>query len=462
MLGCIPVILSGGSGTRLWPMSRELFPKQFQKLISDRSLLQETAERIPSAPFIVCNHQHRLIVSEQICDARKIIAEPISRNTAPAVAVAALLADETDEDAVLLVMPSDQMIKDVAAFREAVKKGQELAHQGYLVTFGIVPDRPHVGYGYIQVGESIGSAGHKVDRFVEKPDKERAEAFLAAGKFMWNSGIFMFSAKAILAELQRFSPETIELARRAIADGTNDGTELLLDRSAFEAIPGQSVDIAVMERTDRAAVIPVEMGWSDIGSWSSLWEVAPADEHHNALIGDVVAVDTKNSYIRSEKQLVTTLGVEDLIVVATNDVVLVAAKECDQQVKGLVETLKAKDRPEASQTDRVHRPWGWYQTINEGQRFRVKHILVHPGQKLSLQKHWHRSEHWVVVTGTGLVTCDDKTFVLRENESTFIPAATVHRLENPGRVPLRIIEVQSGDYVGEDDIVRLEDVYGRN
>jgi mannose-1-phosphate guanylyltransferase/mannose-6-phosphate isomerase len=459
----IPVILSGGAGTRLWPLSRELRPKQLLPLTGDVTLLQDTAQRIAGRPFVVCNQEHRFIVAEQLreigIEPRGIVIEPVGRNTAPAAAVAALLA-ERDPDALLLVMPSDHQVKDTAAFRAAVAKAVPLARAGMLVTFGIQPTEANTGYGYIRRGQPL-DGGFKVESFVEKPDRATAEAYLASGEYLWNGGIFLFAASTYLAELGKRLPEMVAQCRTALADGASDLFFFRLADAAFAAIKGQSIDYAVMEHTDRAAVVPVDMGWSDIGSWSALWQESSPDADGNVLLGDVLATATRNSYVRSEGRLVATLGVEDLVVVATDDAVLVADKAHDQDVKKIVEDLKAANRPEASQGTRCWRPWGWFQTIDDGARFRVKHIQVNPGSKLSLQKHWHRSEHWIVVTGTALVTCGDNTFMLRENESTFIPAGTVHRLENPGRVPLRMIEVQSGEYVGEDDIVRIEDDYGR-
>ncbi len=463
MAEVIPVILSGGAGTRLWPLSREMRPKQLLPLTGERTLLQQTAQRVGSRPIVVCNQEHRFIVAEQLreigVEPRAIVIEPVGRNTAPAAAVAAILT-EAEPDALLLVMPSDHQVKDTDAFRAAVDKAVPLARAGMLVTFGIQPAEANTGYGYIKRGGAL-NGGFAVERFVEKPDRTTAETYLASGEYLWNGGIFLFSARAYLDELSKRLPAMVDRCRAALAEGASDLFFFRLAEAAFAAIAGQSIDYAVMEHTGQAAVVPVDMGWSDIGSFSALWAESPQDGDGNVLLGDVIASATRNSYVRSEGRLVATLGVENLVVVATDDVVLVADKAHDQDVKKIVEGLKAANRAEASQGTRVYRPWGWFQTIDDGARFRVKHIQVNPGSKLSLQKHWHRSEHWVVVTGAALVTCGDKTFQLRENESTFIPAGTVHRLENPGRVPLRMIEVQSGEYVGEDDIVRIEDDYGR-
>lgn len=463
MTKVVPVILSGGAGTRLWPLSRQLRPKQLLKLLSDQTLLQDTALRLGGSPIVVCNQEHRFIVAEQLreigVEPRSVVIEPVGRNTAPAAAVSALLLEQED-DALMLVMPSDHLVRDPASFAHAVEQAVPLAREGRLVTFGIVPSGPNTGYGYIKRGGTLGD-GFQVERFVEKPDLATAQGYVDSGEYLWNSGIFLFPAKLYLEELAARQPVMVECCRRALSEGERDLFFFRLAASPFEAMAGQSIDYAVMEHTSRAAVIPVEMGWSDIGSWSALWQESDHDGEGNARIGDVMAMDSRNCYLRSEKPLVAAIGLDDIIVVATDDAVLVAHKDQDQKVKEVVDALKSADRSEATEGSRSWRPWGWYQTMDHGSRFKVKHIQVNPGAKLSLQKHWHRSEHWIVVTGTALVTCGDNSFVLRENESTFIPAGTLHRLENPGRVPLRMIEVQSGEYVGEDDIVRLDDVYGR-
>ncbi len=464
MTRLIPVILSGGAGTRLWPLSRELMPKQLLRLTGERTLLQETALRIGNSPVVVCNHEHRFIVAEQLrevgLDPRAVVIEPVGRNTAPAAAVAALMLAESDPDALMLLMPSDHQIADSEAFRRAVQVATPLAEAGYMVTFGIQPTGPNTGYGYIKAGETLGG-GFKVERFVEKPDLATAESYVASGDYTWNSGIFLLPVRLFLSELDIHAPGMAEGCRSALAKGRTDLFFFRLDDETFAGLKGQSIDYAVMEHSDKVAVVPVDMGWSDIGSYSALWQESPRDASGNAIMGDVLAIDTTNCYLRSQDHLVATVGLHDLVVIATDDAVLVADKSRDQEIKAVVEALKREGRSEATQGSRGWRPWGWFQTIEQGDRFKVKHIHVDPGAKLSLQKHWHRSEHWVVVKGTAMVTCGETSFVLRENESTFIPAGTPHRLENPGKMPLRLIEVQSGEYVGEDDIVRLEDVYGR-
>ena len=469
-----PVILSGGSGSRLWPLSREEFPKQLQPLTSERSLLQETALRLGKsggeayelqAPIIVCNDAHRFIVAEQLravgIEPKAIIIEPQGRNTAPAACVAALLL-ENEPDALMLVMPSDHLVRNADAFRDAVAKAVPVAADNHLVTFGIRPTAPATAYGYIKQGGTLGDDARAVEKFVEKPDSVTAANFLRDGGYFWNGGIFLWPVGLYLSELERNEPQIPPTCRAALTEGQNDLFFFRLDPAAFAKVPSQSIDYGVMERTDKAAVVPVDMGWSDVGSWSALHEEAVHDAAGNTTLGDVVAIDTRNTYVRTEKQLTAVIGLKDLIVVVTTDAVLVADKAHDQQVKQVVERLKAAGRSEATAQARTYRPWGWFQTMDEGARFKVKRLCVKPGAKLSLQKHWHRSEHWVVVTGTAQVTCGEKEFQLRENESTYIAAGTLHRLANPGHVELHMIEVQSGEYVGEDDIVRVADDYGRS
>jgi mannose-1-phosphate guanylyltransferase/mannose-6-phosphate isomerase len=467
-----PVILSGGSGSRLWPLSREEFPKQLQPLTSERSLLQETALRLGNRvdgiavaePIIVCNDAHRFIVAEQLraagVEPRAVIIESTGRNTAPAAAVAALLLED-EPDALMLVMPSDHLVRSPDAFRAAVTAAAPVASAGHLVTFGIQPSGPATAYGYIKRGAALGHGAFQVARFVEKPDRATAEKFIADGSYAWNGGIFLWPVKVFLDELSRSEPEIVPRCRAALESGKRDLFFFRLDPQLFAQVPSQSIDYGVMERTALAAVVPVDMGWSDVGSWSALHQESAPDGDGNTLVGDVLTLNTANSYVRSDKQLTAVLGLDNIVVVVTADAVLVADKGHDQQVKSLVDELKRRGRTEATVPARIYRPWGWFQTMDEGHRFKVKRICVKPGAQLSLQKHWHRSEHWVVVSGTAVVVRDGEEFMLRENESTFIAPGCVHRLANPGQVDLHMIEVQSGEYVGEDDIVRIADDYGR-
>ena len=467
-----PVILSGGSGTRLWPLSRQNQPKQFLSLIGERSLFQETvlrASRLPGvqAPVTVCSDDHRFMVGEQLQDigiaSGGILLEPVARNTAPAIALAALHVAAADPAGTMLVLPADHLIEDEAAFRAAVAAARQLADDGWLVTFGIQPDYAETGYGYILRGERLDAAGYRVTRFVEKPDLATAQRYVAEGTYAWNSGMFLFQAGRYLTELANHAPAIAAAARDAHAGAKGDLDFIRVDAAAFAASPNDSIDYAVMEKTDRAAVVPVSCGWSDIGSWSSLWSVAQRDHNGNRHDGDVISVDTRGSLVRaSERRMIATIGVEDLVVIDTADATLVARKDRVQDVKAIVDKLKSAGRTEHLFHRKVYRPWGSYDSIGVGERFQVKRIMVKPGAALSLQKHAHRAEHWVVVSGVAEVTCDDRTFELRENESTFIPRGSVHRLRNRGREPVELIEVQSGDYLGEDDIVRLEDVYGRS
>ncbi len=469
-MSVFPVILSGGVGSRLWPTSRALYPKQLLPLVSERTMLQETAARVSdttlfTAPIIVSNDEHRFIIAQQMREAgitpMAHLLEPMGRNTAPAAAAAAAFVQGHDPKGVMLVLPADHHIRDVAAFRAAVAQGAELAGQGRLVTFGIVPLAPETGYGYIRRGEAIGSGAYAVRGFVEKPNIETAKTYMADGGYDWNAGIFMFRADVILDEMRRFCPEIVARAAEAVVKGKRDLDFLRLQTEAFEACPSNSIDYAVMEHTSVAAVVPVNMGWSDIGSWSALWETGEQDEAGNVSQGDVMSVDTANCYIRAETGLVATLGVEDLIIVETGDVTLVANRNRVQDVKKIVERIAEAGRSEHQLHNRVHRPWGFYESLDAGPRHQVKHLMVHPGASLSLQLHHHRAEHWVVVKGVAQVTVGDEVKILNENQSTYIPVETKHRLENPGTEPLSIIEVQSGGYLGEDDIVRFDDVYGR-
>ncbi|HLS84229.1 MAG TPA: mannose-1-phosphate guanylyltransferase/mannose-6-phosphate isomerase [Arenimonas sp.] len=464
----VPVILSGGSGTRLWPLSRETHPKQFQPLVGERSLLQATWQRLEglpglAAPIVVANEEHRFMVAEQLRQVgvapAALLLEPVGRNTAPAIAAAALQARAGGGDPVLLVLPSDHVIADPAGFRTAIQAALPAAAEGRLVAFGIVPTGPETGYGYIQAAP--GEGVRPVDRFVEKPDLDTARRYLAAGGYYWNAGMFLLRASAYLDELARHAPAMLEAVQAAFAGARRDADFLRLARQAFAACPADSIDYAVMEKTDRAAVLPMDVGWSDVGSWSALWAIADQDGDGNAHHGDVLASGCRNTLAWGGRRLLALLGLEDVIVVDTDDALLVAHRERVQEVKDIVARLKAEGRPQASIHRKVYRPWGSYDGVDAGERFQVKRIVVNPGAALSLQMHHHRAEHWIVVSGTARVTCDDRVFMLAENESTFIPLGSKHRLENPGKVPLELIEVQSGSYLGEDDIVRFEDVYGR-
>lgn len=473
-----PVILSGGSGSRLWPMSRAGYPKQFLALHGDdgTTMLQATAQRVQgdnfAAPLLVCNEEHRFIIAEQLrlanIEPSDIILEPMGRNTAPAVALAALRLSQSTPDALMLVMPSDHVILDETAFHQAVEKAAVAARQGALVTFGITPASPETGYGYIQRGDAWQSQEgnaegvFSVSRFVEKPDLATAQQYLDAGDYAWNSGIFLFSAKTYLEVLAKYQSDMLTAASNALEGSQQDLMFCRVDADAFAASPSDSIDYAVMERTEQAAVVPVEMGWSDLGAWSALWEIEEHDDNGNVTRGDVLLDKTHNSYIYAEHAMVATTGVDDLIIIATDDAVLVADRHNAQDVKVLVEKLKSEGRAEHNLHTTVHRPWGCYRGIDLGERHQVKRITVNPGERLSLQMHYHRAEHWIVASGTALVTCGEKEFLLRENESTYIPMGETHRLENPGKVPLQLIEVQSGSYLGEDDIVRFEDGYGRS
>ena len=467
-----PVLLSGGSGTRLWPLSRQCRPKQLLPLTGPRTMLQETAVRADEESLkrliVVGSSDHRFAIAEQLrgvgIQAPRIILEPVGRNTAPAAAVAALSAVEQDPEALVLLMPADHLIADTAAFRRAVTLGASAAADGHIVLFGVEPKSPATGYGYIESGGPIArhEGVNSVARFHEKPDAATAQEYLSTGRHWWNSGIFLVSARVLLSELEAFAPDVARAARRALDSAVQDLDFCRLEPDSFAQAPSISLDHAVMEHTDKAAVIPVDFAWSDIGSWSELWQTGNRDGDGNVVTGDVRTVATRNSYVRSEGPLVATLGIEDMIVVATSDAVLVARKGADQEVKDLVAGLQADNHPAAASSPLVHRPWGHFQTIELGERYQVKRIMVKPGAKLSLQKHYHRAEHWVVVNGTAMVTRDGESLLLKENESIFLPLGCVHRLENPGRIPLNLIEIQSGPYLGEDDIVRFEDLYARS
>ena len=467
-----PVILSGGSGTRLWPMSRTFYPKQLLPLVGDKSLLQEAALRVAAlpgfaAPLVIANEEHRFIIAEQLREieiaSQGLILEPVGRNTAPAACVAAMWLAEAEPDALMLLMPSDHRIEDRSAFIAAVERAADAARVGYLATFGIAPERAETGYGYIERGAALTEANgaFAVARFVEKPDAATAERYVAAGDHFWNSGIFLFPASLYLSELKRLRPDIVAACRLALKGARRDDDFTRLDKEAFVDSPSDSIDYAVMEHTERAAVVTVRMGWSDLGSWDALWSLADKDGAGNTLIGNVIAEDAKNSYLRSESGLVAALGIEDMIIVATDDAVMIAPRDRAQDVRQLVTRLVKDARSEADALPRVHRPWGTYQTLHAGHRVQVKHIMVKPGGKLSLQMHHHRAEHWVVVQGTAKIRRGDEEIILTEDQSTYIPLGTAHRLENPGKIPLHLIEVQSGAYLGEDDIVRFEDHYGR-
>ncbi len=466
-----PVILSGGSGTRLWPMSRTALPKQLLALASERTMVQDTVQRLAGhaqigQPLIVCNNDHRFLIAEQMREIDVtpigIYLEPVGRNTAPAAAIAALALLKRDPDAVMLLLPADHLIRDTVAFHHAIDVGLQAVKDGSLATFGIVPDAPETGYGYIQFGEVLNQGGvHRVNRFVEKPDLDNAEKFLASGDYFWNSGMFLFSCQQFLDELKKFRPDILNACEQALDEGSDDLDFCRLDSDAFAACPADSIDYAVMEHTENAAVIPTDIGWDDIGAWSALWEVGDKDDSGNVVRGDVYLDNVNDSLVRAESRMVAVIGAKDLLVVETSDAVLVVEKDRAQDVKKVTDFLKKNSRREHEFHTRVFRPWGWYEGIDMGQRFQVKRIMVKPGEKLSLQMHHHRAEHWVVVSGTARVIRNDVEELLTENQSTYIPLGTTHRLENPGKVPLHIIEVQSGSYLGEDDIVRFEDNYRR-
>ena len=461
------VLLSGGSGTRLWPLSREAYPKQFLPLAGEQTMLQETWRRVAplagAAPIVVANEEHRFLAAEQLrlvgVENAAIVLEPAGRNTAPAIAAAALQALAGGGDPLLLVLPSDHVVRDAGAFQAAVSEAMPAAEDGALVTFGIVADAPETGFGYIQAG--AGEGVRPVLRFVEKPDADTARGYLDSGDYYWNSGMFLFRASRYLEELEKFQPEIVAAVRKAFDAAARDGDFVRLDGEAFAASPSDSIDYAVMEKTDRAMVLPVDIGWNDVGSWSALWDVSEQDEDGNARHGEVIAIDSHGNYAYS-RRLVALVGVDELVVVETDDALLVARKDRVQQVKDVVARLKADQRSHAVLHREVHRPWGSYDSIDQDDGFQVKRIKVKPGGRLSLQSHKHRAEHWIVVRGTARVTRDNDVFELHANQSTYIPLGAKHRLENPGSGMLELIEVQSGDYLGEDDIVRYEDVYGRS
>jgi mannose-1-phosphate guanylyltransferase/mannose-6-phosphate isomerase len=467
----VPVILSGGSGTRLWPVSRESFPKQFWPLASEKPLIAETALRTFgrefAAPMIVCNEAHRFMVAEQMRESgvtgARIVLEPVGRNSAPAIAVAALLLAQDDPQAVICMMAADAAIPDGAALRQALLTAAGVARSNRVVTLGIRPTRPETGFGYIEMGPALAEApeAHALTRFIEKPDAALAEKLIATGGVLWNSGIYVFTVSTLLEELQAHAPHVLTTARRAVEARTTDLDFIRLGREEFAACPNISLDYAIAEHTTRAAVVPVTFAWSDVGSWSALWDLGDKDAEGNVAVGDVLLEQARNCYVRSDGMLTSVLGLEDAVVVVTEDAVLAAHKDRTQDVKRIVEKLKTAKRPEATSHNRSYRPWGHYEVLILGDRFQVKRIVVKPGEKLSLQSHFHRAEHWVVVAGTATVTRDHEDILVRENESIYLPLGCKHRLYNPGRIPLTLIEVQSGAYLGEDDIVRYQDTYGR-
>ena len=474
-----PVILSGGSGTRLWPLSREHYPKQLLALVGEQTMLQQTISRLDNmpniqAPLVVCNEEHRFLVAEQLrqlnMTPQAIILEPVGRNTAPALTLAALALAQNNPDAIMLVMPADHVIQNNNAFQLVVEHGARLAEQNQLVTFGVVPNGPETGYGYIKMGPAIdgqaganhGAIAFRVNAFVEKPDQLKAKQYINSGEYLWNSGIFMMRVSVWLEELQQHRPDIAKACTNCYEQGKADADFYRVDKAMFTSSPSDSIDYAVMEKTDRAAVIPLDAGWSDVGAWPALWEVSARDTDGNVLQGDVMTHQTSNTLLIAQHRFVAAVGLQDLIVVETADAVLVAHKDKAQDVKSIVNRLKEAKRTEHISHRKVYRPWGCYEGIDVGERFQVKRITVNPGAALSLQMHHHRAEHWIVVTGTARVTRGDEIFILTENQSTYIPLGTKHRLENPGAMPLEMIEVQSGDYLGEDDIVRFEDKYNRD
>ena len=468
----IPVILSGGSGSRLWPLSRKQFPKQFLALTGDDTLFQQTIKRLRmpgmQPPLLVCNQEHRFIVQEQLkeqkLETQATLLEPFGRNTAPAVAIAAmkLLAEGRDE--LLLILPADHVLEDQAAFEAALQVAQKAAEHGEMVLFGIPASRPETGYGYIRAmaDDSLPRGVVRVQSFVEKPDEERARAFVESGEYFWNSGMFLFRASRYLEELKQHDPDIYDTCLLALERSTIEDDVVLIDAATFECCPDNSIDYAVMEKTSSACLVPLNAGWNDVGSWSSIWDVHAKDSNGNVTKGDVMVHNSRNCLVHGNGKLVSVIGLDDIVVVETKDAMMIAHRDHVQDVKTVVKQLDAQGRSETQNHCEVYRPWGSYDSVDMGGRFQVKHISVKPGATLSLQMHHHRAEHWIVVSGTAEVTCDDKVFLLTENQSTYIPMTSVHRLSNPGKIPLEIIEVQSGSYLGEDDIERLEDVYGRS
>ena len=468
----VPVILAGGSGTRLWPLSRQLYPKQLIDIYNKNTMLQNTVLRLKGlenagSPIVVCNEEHRFMTAEQLrqikIDPQAIILEPVGRNTAPAIAIAALKAMENNQDPTLLILPADHVIEKPEKFHDAILLGLESVKQGNLITFGIIPDSPETGYGYIKQGELLKDNIRiaKIENFVEKPDRATAQKYLDSGSYTWNSGMFMFKASAIIKELETHAPAIIKQSQQVISTGTQDLDFFRLNLKEFENMPSDSIDYAVMEKTSKGVVIPLDAGWNDMGSFDALWQTGKKDENQNVIKGNVLTHDVQQTYINSEKRLIAAVGLEKFVIVETNDAVFVSPRDRVQDVKKIVKQLKDQNRSEAVNHSKVYRPWGSYETIDIEPRFQVKRITVKPGAKLSLQKHFHRAEHWTVVAGSAIITKGDEEMLLKEDQSTYIPLGTMHRLENPGKIPLELIEVQSGSYLGEDDIVRFDDVYGR-
>ena len=468
----VPVILAGGSGTRLWPLSRQLYPKQLIDIYNKNTMLQNTILRLKGlenagSPIVVCNEEHRFMTAEQLrqikVDPQAIILEPVGRNTAPAIAIAALKAMENNQDPTLLILPADHVIEKPERFHDAILLGLESAEQGNLITFGIIPDSPETGYGYIKQGELLkeNTRISKIESFVEKPDRATAQKYLDSGSYTWNSGMFMFKASAIIKEVETHAPAILKQSQQVISTGTQDLDFFRLNLKEFESMPSDSIDYAVMEKTSKGVVIPLDTGWNDMGSFDALWQTGKKDENQNVIKGNVLTHDVKQTYINSEKRLIAAVGLEKFVIVETNDAIFVSPRDRVQDVKKIVKQLKDQNRSEAVNHSKVYRPWGSYETIDIEPRFQVKRITVKPGAKLSLQKHFHRAEHWTVVAGSAIITKGDEEVLLKEDQSTYIPLGTMHRLENPGKIPLELIEVQSGSYLGEDDIVRFDDVYGR-
>ena len=470
-MNIVPVILLGGSGTRLWPVSRKNHPKQFLKLTGDQTLLQATLSRLDgigelTPPIVLCNEEHRFTTAEQLNEmGRKdvdIILEPVGKNTAPAVAIAALRALAKYDDALLLVLPADHVIRDTSVFQQAVDIAADAAEDDHLVTFGVVPTKPETGYGYVKCSDALAESLYKVERFVEKPDLSTAQAYVDSGDYYWNSGMFLFKASVFLQELETFNVDIINYCKGALDESEHDLDFIRLDKESFIQCPSDSIDYAVMEKTSNAVTVPLDAGWNDVGSWDALWEIEEKSSDGNVLRGDVLTHDSSGCLVRAENKLVTLVGVDNLVVIETKDAVLVAAKDKVQDVKAIVQQLSADNRSEAKLHREVYRPWGKYDGVDMGERFQVKRITVKPGESTSLQMHYHRAEHWIIVSGIAEITCDDKTFLCTENEAAFIPQGAMHRISNPGKLPMEMIEVQTGSYLGEDDIVRVEDYYGRS